>query len=349
MRRQVLLFLSSGSHSSGARAAPDQPGFRRAGSGQALSNLRRRGVDRGPKRAHQGLLHRDSGLRPGFLLDAQADPVVRIEAGRVRRALEHYYLTTGRQEIVTTIPKGGYTPHFQIRNMKREAAKRATRRKSFPRQLQESAAIVRSLPRWTVTALAALLGVATLLAIALLVSTLAIRNEISGDPIAGQSRSADVPKILVRQFRDLTETPASAIIAKGLTEEVLGRLAKFKDLIVVAAPQQSDLQALPSERQERYVLEGSVRLEKEKLRLTAKVVSDGAIVWANIYDDDLDVRAMLVIENEIASRVAAAIARPYGVASGRSSTRVAPSAPNVLGAYNVHRCITPIGWISTPR
>jgi hypothetical protein len=49
--------------------------------------------------------------------DAQSDPVVRIEAGRVRRALEHYYLTAGQDDpIIITIPKGGYVPNFTWRN-----------------------------------------------------------------------------------------------------------------------------------------------------------------------------------------------------------------------------------------
>src|SRR4029078_11803140 len=48
--------------------------------------------------------------------DAQADPVVRIEAGRVRRALERYYLTAGKTDpVLITIPKGGYVPHFEQR------------------------------------------------------------------------------------------------------------------------------------------------------------------------------------------------------------------------------------------
>src|SRR5262249_37680317 len=39
--------------------------------------------------------------------DPQSDPVVRMEAGRVRRALERYYLTAGSSDpIVITIPKG---------------------------------------------------------------------------------------------------------------------------------------------------------------------------------------------------------------------------------------------------
>lgn len=38
--------------------------------------------------------------------DAQSDPVVRIEAGRLRRALEHYYLSGGTLDpVVISIPK----------------------------------------------------------------------------------------------------------------------------------------------------------------------------------------------------------------------------------------------------
>src|ERR671913_1407126 len=50
---------------------------------------------------------------PSF--DPVSDPVVRIEAGRLRRCLEHYYLTEGAADrIRITIPKGGYVPHFIV-------------------------------------------------------------------------------------------------------------------------------------------------------------------------------------------------------------------------------------------
>jgi adenylate cyclase len=46
-------------------------------------------------------------------LDPQVDPIVRVEAGRLRRALEHYYLTAGKQDPVRIkILKGGYVPTF---------------------------------------------------------------------------------------------------------------------------------------------------------------------------------------------------------------------------------------------
>ena len=46
--------------------------------------------------------------------DPQVDPIVRVEAGRLRRALERYYLTAGKNDPVRIkIPKGGYVPTFQ--------------------------------------------------------------------------------------------------------------------------------------------------------------------------------------------------------------------------------------------
>lgn len=45
--------------------------------------------------------------------DPQLDPVVRMEARRLRRSLERFYLTGGKQSTVRiTLPKGAYVPEF---------------------------------------------------------------------------------------------------------------------------------------------------------------------------------------------------------------------------------------------
>lgn len=49
----------------------------------------------------------------GADFDPQVDSIVRIEAGRLRRALERYYLTAGQADGVRiAIPRGGYAPIF---------------------------------------------------------------------------------------------------------------------------------------------------------------------------------------------------------------------------------------------
>ncbi len=54
------------------------------------------------------------GRGPSF--DPQGDPIVRVEAGQLRRALDRYYLDAGRDDPVEiSIPKGGYAPLFTPR------------------------------------------------------------------------------------------------------------------------------------------------------------------------------------------------------------------------------------------
>lgn len=55
------------------------------------------------------------GRREDF--DPSTDPIVRMQAGRVRRSLEHYYLTSGLKDpVAIEIPKGTYVPVFRLRD-----------------------------------------------------------------------------------------------------------------------------------------------------------------------------------------------------------------------------------------
>lgn len=51
----------------------------------------------------------------GHDFDPAADPIVRVEAGRLRRALDIYYQTAGKNDpLRIEIPKGGYLPEFHL-------------------------------------------------------------------------------------------------------------------------------------------------------------------------------------------------------------------------------------------
>jgi adenylate cyclase len=65
--------------------------------------------------------------------DPQLDPVVRIEAGRLRRSLERYYLTVGRGDsLVIELPKGGYVPRFERSSISRPVHGPATAAEGSP-------------------------------------------------------------------------------------------------------------------------------------------------------------------------------------------------------------------------
>ncbi len=50
----------------------------------------------------------------GADFDPTTDPIVRMQAGRVRRSIEHYYLTAGVADpVLIRLPKGAYVPSFE--------------------------------------------------------------------------------------------------------------------------------------------------------------------------------------------------------------------------------------------
>jgi TolB-like protein len=54
--------------------------------------------------------------------DAGADPVVRVEARRLRRKLAEYYADGGREDpIEIRLPKGGYLPTFEVRRFNKRS------------------------------------------------------------------------------------------------------------------------------------------------------------------------------------------------------------------------------------
>ena len=54
----------------------------------------------------------------GVNFDQQNDPIVRVEAGRLRQRLADYYHESGRDDpVLIEIPKGAYRPRFTARDI----------------------------------------------------------------------------------------------------------------------------------------------------------------------------------------------------------------------------------------
>jgi hypothetical protein len=74
----------------------------------------------GEERAIKGYTIATQALGRGDDFDPQSDPIVRVEAGRLRRALDAYYAGEGAQDpLRIVIPRGGYVPHFEVKDPRR--------------------------------------------------------------------------------------------------------------------------------------------------------------------------------------------------------------------------------------
>jgi adenylate cyclase len=72
------------------------------------------------------------GRKPDF--DAVIDPIVRVQAGRLRRSLERYYLLSGDADALRIeLPKGSYAPVFvETSDMPAQNSARGTRAQEWP-------------------------------------------------------------------------------------------------------------------------------------------------------------------------------------------------------------------------
>jgi TolB-like protein len=149
------------------------------------------------------------------------------------------------------------------------------------------------------------------------------------------ARGPNIPQLLVEPFKDATGTAEGATIAIGLTEEVVEKLARFKDLIVVLSdPRRPDSLtfAAGTNSAKRYALAGSVRVEGDDIRLYARLIdrTKGSILWANSYDGSRTVRRLLDVEGDVARDVATALGQPYGTmaSSALSAERASKTVLN---------------------
>ena len=248
--------------------------------------------------------------------DAQGDPVVRIEAGRIRRALERYFLTSGQDDpIVLTMPKGGYVPIFTRRDQPFAEPETAPAvEQAAPPPSPERRAPWRLPLFLLIPALALAFGAGALLVRAMETEQGAMRA--TDDRIA---QRPGIARLVIEPFEDLSKTSQSEVLAKGMTYEVIGELAKFKDLTIFhGALRPDDSRG----RSSRYSLSGSVQESGENLHLTARLVNheDGSVAWTNTYDNALTVPALVDIQRDIASKVATALGQPYGAIFQADST-----------------------------
>ncbi|KQV81430.1 hypothetical protein [Rhizobium sp. Root1220] len=105
--------------------------------------------------------------------------------------------------------------------------------------------------------------------------------------------------------------------AQSLRDEVIGQLATFNAIVVVADPSKPTYRNAVG-----YTLQGGVQRDGNKLRSILRLArrSDAAVIWANSYYADLRVRSILQIQADLGQEIATAVAKPRGHSSWPAPT-----------------------------
>ncbi|MDX8441979.1 hypothetical protein [Mesorhizobium australafricanum] len=252
----------------------------------------------------------------GQSFDPQTDPIVRIEAGHLRRALERYYLTSGQRDpILITIPKGGYVPVF--------ARRAETQLAPLPAPLVAQPVTERP-PLWRTRS--------RLLTAVLMVLLAIVASASAWWWGPAKHSEPEKPRVLVQAFDNPGGTQAAGVVATGLKEEIVEQLSKFRDLLVMeSAPRPDDASLAPP----RFVVAGSVMLSDEAFQLRVRLINrgSGSVIWANSYDGPLKVSAFRDAQKEIARSVSQNLGQVYGVIFQADEDLNVSNAPDDWGVY----------------
>jgi len=141
------------------------------------------------------------------------------------------------------------------------------------------------------------------------------------------------PAIAVLPFTNMSGEPEQEYFSDGISEDIITALSKLRWFFVIARNSSFiykgkavHLNQIAEELGVRYVVEGSVRKEGERIRITAQLndVASGSHLWAERYDREL--ADVFAVQDEITENIVAAIEQKLYAAESFRAQRKPPDS-----------------------
>jgi TolB-like protein len=153
------------------------------------------------------------------------------------------------------------------------------------------------------------------------------------------SSSNELPSLVVLPFANLSEDPGQDYFSDGITDDIITELSKFPELSVVARNsaftfknRPADIAQVASELGVNYVMEGSIQRDKNRLRVTAKLVEtdSGRHIWGEKYDREL--KDIFELQDDLTMHVVGSITPQVELAELKRSQKLSNTD---LSAYEL--------------
>lgn len=229
--------------------------------------------------------------------DPQQDSIVRVEIGRLRQALERYYLTAGRDDpVVISIPKGQYRPVFTPAQPPAPAAPQAKPPGQAPAK-----------PRGRV----ALIGAIAVLIAAL--GGLMVWKYAAPRP-SPPAFGARGPVVAIPPFEIHADKDGQDYIAGGLQLDLADVLSDYNWLTVVPLNENvssgDDAGPKPD-----FLVRGSLRLIGDDVKATVLLLdgATGAVRWTNRYEFPLNSGEVRSMQRDLVTKIGRDVGNPFGI------------------------------------
>ena len=141
--------------------------------------------------------------------------------------------------------------------------------------------------------------------------------------------------IVVLPFANLSNDPNQDYFADGVTENLTTDLSRIRDSFVIARNtaftykgKSVDAKEIGKELGVRYVLEGSVQRDQNRVRVNAQLIDaeTGAHLWADRFEED--VADLFKLQDEVVARLANALS--YELVSAEAASGAHSKNPDVI-------------------
>jgi TolB-like protein/Tfp pilus assembly protein PilF len=258
--------------------------------------------------------------------DPAIDPLVRIEAARLREKLREYYGTDGQADPVRIeLPKGSYTPQIEFRQPAPSGTQKDRTAEADPSQTRI---------RTFASSPAALIAAISLV----LVAGFGAWRWWNSSPGLPERAS-----IAVLPFQNLGDDAKWDRFADGVTEDIVTDLSHSKDLFVVARNstevyrgKPADVRSIGRDLGVRYVLEGSIQPSGDRIRVTAQLIDTrtGGHVWSNRYDRPTT--DLFKVQSDVTEKIAATLTGYEGAVAEAERSLIRRKPPGDLTAYEYY-------------
>jgi TolB-like protein/tetratricopeptide (TPR) repeat protein len=275
------------------------------------------------------------GRQDGF--DAGSDPVVRLEARRLRRDLDSYYAGAGAGDpIRIAIAKGAYVPSFERRG---QAPVGHDPRLADVAPSAQTPLVVdpaeRAAGRSRVVRRA-------LAAVALLaVVSFAISGWFWIVRASAPVETAHGPSVMVLPFEALSSSEEDQFLAAGVSQDLIADLMRFDGFRLYSVRASfgqdaaADPLALGQDLEVDYVVKGNVSSDSTTVRMGAQLfdADSGAVIWSQTYDRAPSAGGLLALRSEFAASIASVLGQPYGKLNSDMAVRLAGGAEPSMSSY----------------
>lgn len=275
--------------------------------------------------------------------DPLVDPIVRVEAGRLRKALDDYYAAEGRDDPVRIeIPRGAYIPLFR-RTVVAEAeplppepepgpaAAPAAEPGAGPGPAAPPASPREGAPprpAWPIPRLPASLLLAALVGLAVAAAGWRLLQPPAAPeetPQLVSSAPRFLPVIRIEPVQG--DNPRVNALSQQFQLMLSDALSRFDEFAIVDTDARASLGARAP--QATYLIEHRGQLQGETVLAIMRVIHapTGRVVWTTTGDFHVELTELPREVREQARRIAVRLAQPYGVLHADMRGQIDPASP----------------------